>query len=121
MRLFVAPYGNAGVAVNDAEADAANFATHPRKRVRRAPTDDLLGLAREPPEDAPPGVIRCLATTDQMELQVPSRPCLYVAPNCAGMLVPYCWCLAADNSGRADAAFLVGQAVRPSSICSACV
>lgn len=70
VRLFVAPYGNAGVSVNDPEADAANFATHPRKRVRRAPADDLLGLAREPPDDAPPDVVRCLATTDQMELQV---------------------------------------------------
>ena len=70
VRLFVAPYGNAGVAVNDPEAEAANFATHPRKRVRRAPADDLLGLAREPPEMAPPGTVRCLATTDQMELQV---------------------------------------------------
>eukprot|EP00892_Ulva_mutabilis_P011161 jgi/Ulvmu1/8417/UM042_0124.1 len=70
VRLFVAPYGNAGVAVNDPEAEAANFATHPRKRVRRAPADDLLGLAREPPDAAPPGVVRCLATTDQMEYQV---------------------------------------------------
>lgn len=91
MRLFVAPYGNAGVAVNDAEADAANFATHPRKRVRRAPTDDLLGLAREPPEDAPPGVIRCLATTDQMELQVPSLARVYMLHP----TVPVSWCLTA--------------------------
>jgi hypothetical protein len=69
LSLMVNPYGNAGAAT-DPDTVKANFQTHSVRNVRRANSDDLECMVREPDTNPDAHDAVGIASTDDMELKV---------------------------------------------------